>query len=129
MHFKPDDWVIDTYKGLWKIEETFKVTKKDLEARPVFVSREDHIQAHFLICFVSLVIIRLLQRKLDNGFSTTKILHSLSKSCCSVVKDNVYMFDYEDEILSQIGCLFDIDFKCKFRTQAEIKNILSRVKK
>jgi len=36
-----------TYKGLWRIEETFKVTKSDLEARPVFVSREDHIQAHF----------------------------------------------------------------------------------
>jgi hypothetical protein len=128
MHTKSDDWVIDTYKGLWKIEETFKVTKKDLEARPVYVSREDHIQAHFLICFVALVIIRLLQRRLNNSFSTTKILDSISRACCSVVKDNVYLFDYEDEILKKIGSLFDIDFTLMFRTQSEIKNILSKVK-
>ena len=60
-HDKPDDWVIDTYRGLWRIEETFKVTKSELEARPVYVSRQDSIEAHFLTCFVSLVIIRLLQ--------------------------------------------------------------------
>ena len=125
---KPDDWVIDTYKGLWRIEETFKVTKSDLEARPAFVSREDRIQAHFLICFVSLVIIRLLQRKLNDELSSTKIINSLSKACCSLVKDNFYLFDYEDDTLNRIGKLFDIDFTLKFRTQAEIKNILAKVK-
>ena len=128
LYSKSDDWVIDSYKGLWRIEETFKVTKKDLEARPVYVSREDRIQAHFLICFVSLVIIRLLQRKLNNAFSTSKILDSLSKSCCSIIKDNVYMFDYQDETLLQIGSLLGIDFSQKFRTQADIKNILATVK-
>ena len=128
MYSKSDDWVIDTYKGLWRIEETFKVTKKDLEARPVYVSREDRIQAHFLICFVSLVIIRLLQRKLNYTFSTSKILDSLSKACCSIVKDNVYLFDYIDETLKQIGSLLNIDFGLKFRTLAEIKNIFARVK-
>jgi transposase len=128
MYSKSDDWVIDTYKGLWRIEETFKVTKKDLEARPVYLSREDRIQAHFLICFVSLVIIRLLQLKLNNAFSTTQILDSLSKVCCSIVKDNIYMFDFEDEALKQIGSLLNIDFSQKFRTQAEIKNILACVK-
>ena len=46
------DRIIEMYRGLWKIEESFRVTKSDLEARPVFVSREDHIQAHFLTCFV-----------------------------------------------------------------------------
>jgi transposase len=123
-----DDWVIDTYKGLWRIEETFKVAKSDLEARPAFASREDRIQAHFLICFVSLVIIRLLQRKLNDQFSSTKIISSLSKACCSLVKDNYYLFDYKDDTLNRIGKLFNIDFRLKFRTQAEIKNILAKVK-
>jgi transposase len=125
---KSDDWVIDTYKGLWRIEETFKVTKSDLEARPAFASREDRIQAHFLICFVSLVIIRLLQRKLNDELSSTKIINSLSKACCSLVKDNFYLFDFEDDTLNRIGKLFNIDFSLKFRTQAEIKNILAKVK-
>ena len=51
-----DDRIIEIYRGLWKIEESFKIAKSDLEARPVYVSREDRIQSHFLICFISLVI-------------------------------------------------------------------------
>lgn len=127
-HFESDDWVIDTYRGLWRIEETFKVTKSDLDARPVFVSRQDRIEAHFLICFVSLVIIRLLQKKLDFVFSTTKILDSLSKTCCSLVKDNIHMFDYHDDVTAQIGSLFGINFAQKFRTQADIKNVVASSK-
>ncbi|MCL2676189.1 MAG: IS1634 family transposase [Firmicutes bacterium] len=127
-HFESDDWVIDTYRGLWRIEETFKVTKSDLEARPVFVSRQDRIEAHFLICFVALLIIRLLQRNLKNVFSVEKILDSLAKSCCSLVKDNVHMFDYYDEVLTEVGSLLGIDFSLKYRTQADIKNVVAGVK-
>jgi transposase len=127
-YFESDDWVIDTYKGLWRIEETFRVTKSDIEARPVFVSREERIRAHFLICFVSLVIIRILQYKTDNVYSAGKILDSLAKTCCSHVKDNIFMFDYFDDVVERIGSLLDIDFSKKFRTQAEIKNICAKVK-
>ena len=125
---KPDDWVIETYRGLWRIEETFKVTKSELEARPVYASRQDSIQAHFLICFVSLVIVRLLQLKLNNAFSVGKILNSLSKSCCSLVKDNFHMFDCHDDVTATVGELFDINFAQKFRSQAEIKNIVASSK-
>jgi len=127
-HFESDEWVINTYKGLWKIEESFRVTKSDLEARPIYLSREDHIQAHFLICFVSLVIARLIEQKLGNAFSIGKILNSLSKSCCSTVSDNVFMFDYHDEVLEAIGGQFNIDFAKKFRPRAEIKNIVANSK-
>jgi len=127
-YWESDDWIINTYKGLWRIEETFKVTKSELSARPVYVSRQDHIQAHFLTCFISLVIVRLLQHKTANVFSAGKILNSLSKINCSVIKDNVYMFDYYDEVVKQLGEMYNIDFSKKFRTQAEIKNILASVK-
>jgi transposase len=128
-HDKSDDWIINTYQGLWRIEETFKVTKNDLEARPVYVSRQDRIEAHFLICFISLVIARLLQLKLNNAFSVGKILTSLAKTCCSHLKDNFHMFDYHDEVTKQIGTLFGINFAQKFRSQAEIKNIAAASKK
>jgi transposase len=123
-----DDWVIDTYKGLWRIEETFKVTKSDLEARPVFVSREDHIQAHFLVCFLALVIIRLLQHKTENKFSSEKILNSLSKTCCSNLQGNLFLFDYYDEVIALIGTTLSIDFTQKYRTRSEIKNIIAKTK-
>ena len=127
-HFESDDWIIETYKGLWRIEETFKVTKKDLETRPIHVSIEAHIQAHFLTCFVALVIVRLLQHKLGRTFSCGKILASLALSCCSRVESNYFLFDYEDDVTNRIGSLLGIDFAKKFRRRDDIKNILANVK-
>lgn len=54
-----DSEILDAYHGLWEIKETFKITKSYLEARPIYVSLKDHIEAHFLTCFISLVLIRL----------------------------------------------------------------------
>lgn len=123
-----DEWVIDTYKELWRIEETFKVTKSDLEARPVHVSRDDHIESHFLTCFVALVIIRLLQKKLGGRYSSEKILSGLSKTCCTNTDANRYVANYNDEAVIEIGKLFGIDFRKKNRTLAEIKNIIAKTK-
>jgi transposase len=123
-----DEWVIDTYKELWRIEETFKVTKSDLEARPVYVSRDDHIESHFLTCFVALVIIRLLQKKLGGRYSSEKILSGLSKTCCTNTDANRYVANYNDEAVIEIGKLFGIDFRKKNRTLAEIKNIIAKTK-
>lgn len=123
-----DEWVIDTYQELWRIEETFKVTKSDLEARPVHVSREDHIESHFLTCFVALIIIKLLQKKLDGKYSSKLILKGLSKTCCSNNDVNRYVATYNDEAVVEIGKLFGIDFRKKNRTLAEIKNIIANTK-
>lgn len=127
-HNASDDWIISTYKELWRIEETFKVTKSDLEARPVHVSREDHIEAHFLTCFVAIVIIRLLQKKFDNKYSAGKILDGLSKTCCSNIDGNQYISHYNDDVVKEIGDVFGIDFRKKYRTLAEIKNIIAKAK-
>lgn len=123
------DRIIEMYRGLWKIEESFRVTKSDLEARPVFVSREDHIQAHFLTCFVSLVIARILEMKLDHRYSITRILESLAKAECSHLKQNYYLFDYYDEVLKDIGEKLNIDFSKKMLSLGEIKKYLGMVKK
>lgn len=123
------DRIIEMYRGLWKIEESFRVTKSDLEARPVFVSREDHIQAHFLTCFVSLVIARILEMKLDHRYSITRILGSLAKAECSHLKQNYYLFDYYDEVLKDIGEKLNIDLSKKMLPLGEIKKYLGMVKK
>jgi transposase len=128
-HNASDDWIIDTYKELWRIEETFKVTKNELNSRPIYVSREDHIQAHFLTCFVALVIIRLLQKKIGGKYSTESILNGLKKTCCTYIQDNYYVSDYNDEVVLEVGKALNIDFSKKFRTLAELKNILAEAKK
>jgi transposase len=124
-----DDKVIDMYRGLWRIEESFRVTKSDLEARPVFVSREEHINAHFLTCFVSLVIARILEIRLGRKYSIGQLINSLKKSECTLLKENYYVFDYYDEVLKEIGTEFGIDFSKRIRRLGEIKNILADVKK
>ena len=98
-----DDEIIDMYRGLWRIEESFKVTKSELEARPVYVWTKEHIEAHFLTCFVALTIARILENKLERKYSIGTILESLSKAECSLIQQNYYLFDYYDEILKDIG--------------------------
>lgn len=123
------DRIIEMYRGLWKIEESFKVTKSDLEARPVFVSREDHIEAHFLTCFVALLIARILEMRLNHNYSITRILESLGKAECTYLQQNYYLFDYYDNILLDINKKFGIDFSKRVRGLAEIKKIFAETKK
>src|SRR6056297_133268 len=126
---KAEEEIIDIYRGLWRIEDSFRVTKSDLETRPVYVSREDHIEAHFLSCFVALVLVRLLEKKLGYKHSVPKILESLDRSSCSLLEENMYLFDYYDQALSDIGQIMGIDFSRKYRTAGEIKKIFAGSKK
>lgn len=69
----------EIYSGLWKIEESFRILKSDLLARPVFVSTQEHICAHFLICFVSLLILRMIQHVMGNkALSAERIVRALN---------------------------------------------------
>ena len=124
-----DKEIIDTYRGLWEIEETFKVTKGTLEARPVYVSRKDRINAHFFICFIALVIIRLIQKLTNQHYSPEKIVACLNAISCSNEQDNLYLFDYRSDISDEIGDALDIDFTRKRLRLKEIKNILAESKK
>lgn len=124
-----DEKIIELYRGLWKIEESFKITKSDLEARPVNVSRKDRIESHFLTCFISLVIARIIQHRLNNEYCVTRILESLRKISCSHNKENIYLFDYRDDLTDVIGKCLSIDFTRKNMKLGEIKKILAEVKK
>ena len=126
---KTDDEIIDIYRGLWRIEETFKVTKSELEDRPIFMSTKEHIEAHFLTCYLALVLCRVLQHKLDKKYSVEKILNSLKNCSCSHIENNYYLFNFFDEVLKDIGNVVDIDFSKKYMRLQEIKKILSETKK
>ncbi len=124
-----DQQIIDTYRGLWEIEETFKVTKGTIEARPVFVSREERISAHFLTCFIALVTIRLIQKLTKRRYSPERIVECLNKISCSHEQDNLYLFNYRSEISDNISSKLGLDFTRKRLQLAEIKNILANSKK
>ncbi len=126
---KSDEKIVEIYRDLWKIEDSFRITKSDLETRPVYVSRQDHIEAHFLICFVALVLVRLLEKKLDGRYPVPRILESLQRSSCSLLEENLYLFDYYDKVLADIGKLMEVDFSLRYRTVGDIKKMFAESKK
>ena len=112
------------YKGLTKIEETFKITKSEFKARPINVRLEDHIDALFLICFISLVIIRILQAESNNKYSLKQLLEKIKNFECTHESGNLYKFiKYKPEI-QYLNRIFNINFDNKYLTREQIKKIL-----
>lgn len=120
----PDLEMRDVYRGLARIEDTFKVSKMEFETRPVYVRTNDHIDAHFYTCFTALVLIRLLQTKLENQYPVGKILDSLRKYNCTKIDVNLYQFLYYDEILKACENTFSIKLNNRYRTQLQVRRML-----
>lgn len=112
------------YKGLSKIEETFKITKSEFNARPINVRLEDHIEAHFLICFIALVIIRILQDKINNKYTIKNLLENMKKFKCTHETGNLYKFiGYKPEI-QYLNRKFGLNMDKKYDTRENIKKNL-----
>ena len=126
---KTNSEIIDIYKGLWRIEESFKVTKSELEDRPVRVWTPEHIEAHFLICYVALVIIRLIQLDLGYRYSAGKILAELASLQCSYLKDNIWHFDYRTPITDELCANAGITLNREIMTLKEIKAQLAKTRR
>lgn len=119
-----DEELRSVYRGLAKIEDTFKVTKSNLSSRPVYVWTKASIEAHFMTCFTSLVILRLLQRRLHDLHSVSKIVESIRNYGCVHLDTNKYMFTYYDEILDKLSKTFKLDLNKKYRTRREMRHLL-----
>lgn len=119
-----DKQMRDTYRGLWKIEETFKITKSDLKTRPVYVWTKESIEAHFLTCFVSLVILRLLQKRTGDKFSTSQIIDSLKNYTSSKINHDIYLQSFRNEIIEVLEKQFNLDLSHQFFELKKIKSML-----
>ena len=120
-----DKEIRDIYKGLWKIEETFKITKSELETRPVFVWTDESIEAHFLSCFVSLLIIRLLEQKLNRKYSNECVINSLVKYTSTNLEHNIYLQSFRNDVIKDLEKIFNLDLSHKYLTLSQIKKILN----
>ena len=81
--------IYNTYHNLWRIEESFRIMKSDLDARPVFLQKENSIKGHFLICYLTVLLERIFQFKvLDNKYSTQEIIKFV-KSFKAVKGDSI----------------------------------------
>lgn len=109
-----EDYVGDILKvseGRWQIEACFRIMKTDFSARPVHVRREDLIKAHFLICFMSLMIFRFLEKKLDKKYTADTILETLRSMNFADIEEQGFIPIYTRTKLTD-----DLHTACGFRT-------------
>lgn len=112
--------IIKINHNRWEIEESFRIMKSEFKSRPVFLSREDRIKAHFITCFLALVIFRYLEKKLDNKYTICEIIETL-KNMNFLKNDDDYIPAYNRTDITDL--LHD---KFNFRTDYQIlpeKNI------
>jgi len=123
--------IYSMYGGLWKIEETFKVSKtKGLQIRPIYHTLNTRIRAHFLICFTSLLIERLLEYSLNWKHSAMALKKSLSSLNGMPINNlNIYSFGYYDEVIDDIGKYLDIELDKNLVKRETIKQMIAKCKK
>lgn len=126
--------IIKINQQRWEIEENFRIMKTEFEARPVYVQREDRIKAHFLICYISLLVYRLLEKKLENKYTCEEILKTLrGMQMTRISKDGGYIPSYKrndvtDSLHQSFGFHTDLEFISKSKMRSIIKNTKSTTK-
>lgn len=125
----PDHEVAKAYHGLWEIERSFRITKSNLQSRPVFVSLEKRIEGHFLTCYIALLILRLLSKRLKGKYAPEQIIESLKKYQVCLVKDNVFRATYYDPIIKDLGDALNLTLNRRFLRTGEIRQLVADTKK
>lgn len=115
-----DEAILDSYQQLGKIEDCFRVTKTELESRPVYVWTEEHIQAHFLTCFIALILIRLLQYRTNWAMSPERMIRALNSAKATRLQDDYYRLQ-ESSDMQELNKLLGIDWNRGLVKHEELK--------
>ncbi|WP_415741565.1 IS1634 family transposase [Streptococcus pseudopneumoniae] len=116
-----DEEMLEAYKELAKIEDCFRITKTELESRPVYVWTENHIQAHFLTCFIALIHLRLLQHQINWKMSPRRIANALNSAKATRLQDNYYRLQ-ESPDMQLLNRLLGMEWNKGFVKFEELKN-------
>lgn len=121
--------IVDMYRGLWQIEDSFRITKSILKARPVYVRNEESIEAHFLSCFVSLLILRILEKETNYKIPIKTMVESLRKANLVELSDSIYKSSYCDNVICDIGTALHLDLSKKQYSLGDLKKLRGQTKK
>ncbi len=121
--------IIEVNKKRWEIEECFRIMKSEFKARPIFLSREDRIKAHFLTCYLSLIVFRLLEKRLNSKYTCSEIVQNLRDMNFYEVKGEGYIptytrNDFTDDLHNAFG--FRTDYQ--IMTNRQFKKIIKMPK-
>lgn len=122
--------IININKRRWEIEENFRIMKTEFEARPVYVQRDDRIKAHFLTCYISLLVYRLLEKKLGEVFTCSQILETLRGMNMTLLsKNSGYIPSYKRTLLTDaLHDVFGFRTDYEFISKSSMRNIIKETK-
>lgn len=123
-----DEEIYNAYHNLWRIEESFKVMKSELDARPVYLHKENCIKGHFLICYVSVLLIRLFQFKiLENRYSTSSICKFIKEFRVVKISENRYInMTRASDFITDLAAALNQPITNYYLTEKQIKMMHSR---
>lgn len=122
--------IIKINKQRWEIEENFQIMKSEFDARPVYVRREDRIKAHFMTCFIGLMVYRLLEKELDDKYTCQEILNTLRKmNLTKLIKDGGYIPAYKrTDLTDTLHEIFGFRTDTEIITKSAIRGIIKKSK-
>ena len=121
-----DQDIYSIYHNLWRIEESFKIMKSDLDARPVFLQKEDSIKGHFLICYLAVLLERILQFKiLDNRYATTEIFDFIRNFKVTKAESKYINVTTYSDFINDLAKRFDMPLTNYFLSETQIKSIFN----
>lgn len=121
-----DSDIYSTYHNLWRIEESFRIMKSDLDARPVFVQKESTIKGHFLICYLTVLLERIFQFKvLDNKYGTSEIF-SFMKDFRVIEAGGRYINTTTDsDFIERLSEITGLPLRNYFLSETQVRSILN----
>ena len=123
--------IIRINRGRWEIEESFRIMKSDFDGRPVFVSREDRIRAHFLTCYLAFMIFRIIEQKLNKGdvrYTDPEILRTL-RDYEAIDAENFYVGAMEGKAVRALESTFGLVGSMTAFSKAQFRRLVARSKK
>lgn len=122
--------IVKVNKRRWEIEECFRIMKSEFKARPVYLSRDDRIIAHFITCFISLIIYRILEKKLEEKYTCHEILKKLKEMNFYEIKGEGYVPTYiRDDLTDDLHKAFGFRTDYQIVSKRQMKNIFKVTKK
>ena len=123
--------IIRINRGRWEIEESFRIMKSDFDGRPVFVSREDRIRAHFLTCYLAFMIFRIIEQKLNKGdvrYTDPEILRTL-RDYEAIDAESFYVGAMEGKAVRALESTFGLVGSMTALSKAQFRRLVARSKK
>lgn len=121
--------IIKVNQRRWEIEESFRIMKSEFKARPVYLSRDDRIIAHFTTCFLSLVLLRFLEKRLNEKYTTSQIIDTLKNMNFTESIGNGYIPTYtRTDLTDDLHEIFEFRTDYEILSNKNFKNILKNIK-